>query len=77
LPTHQKSRLLNLDKSPMICCLIWLLSYEGTISNPFPKERITSAVTTVVLYYCRHVKHSSGDSGCTIVLLSFSAFFSG
>jgi len=30
-----KRVIWNLIKSPMICCLIWLLSYEETISNPF------------------------------------------
>jgi len=33
----------------MICCLIWLFSYEGSISNPFPVWRNTVAGTAVVL----------------------------
>jgi len=47
----------------MICCLIWLLSYEGSISNPFQVWRNTVAGTTVVLVL---QKQSSGDSGCTL-----------
>jgi len=33
--TSKESRLLKLDLSPMIPCLIKVLSYEGSISNPF------------------------------------------
>jgi len=33
----------------MICYLIWLLSYEGAISNPFQVWRNTVAGTVVVL----------------------------
>jgi len=33
----------------MICCLIWLSSYEGSISNPFQVWRNIVAGTTVVL----------------------------
>jgi len=36
LPTHQKESFEAFDQSPMIFCLIWLLSYEGSISNLFP-----------------------------------------
>jgi len=32
----------------MIGCLIWLLSYEGAISNPFKVWRNTVAGTAVV-----------------------------
>jgi len=39
----------SLIKSPVICCLIWLLSYEGAISNPFQVWRNTIAGTSVVL----------------------------
>jgi len=39
----------SLIKSPMICCLIWLLSYGGAISNPFPVWRNIVAGTAVVL----------------------------
>jgi len=48
LASTSKESLLKLDKSPMICCLIWLLSYEGTISNPFSEYRATSEITAVV-----------------------------
>jgi len=43
------SRCRSLIKSPMICCLIWLLFYEGSISNPFQVWRNTVAGTAVVL----------------------------
>jgi len=33
--TSNKESLLKLDLSQMILCLIKLLSYEGSISNPF------------------------------------------
>jgi len=49
----------------MICCLIWLLSYEGAISNPFQVWRNTVAGTAVVLVLA-DIKQSSGDSGCTL-----------
>ena len=39
----------SLIKSPMILCLIWLLSYEGAISNPFQVWRNTGACIVVVL----------------------------
>jgi len=37
--------------SPMIFCLIWLLSYEGSISNPFPVWRNISAGRAVILVF--------------------------
>jgi len=47
----------------MILCLIWLLSYEGSISNPFQVWRNTIASTTVVLVLA---DTKTGDSGCTL-----------
>jgi len=39
----------SLIKSPMIFCLIWLLSYEGSISNSFQVWRNTVAGIVVFL----------------------------
>jgi len=50
----------------MIFCLIWLLSYEGSISNPFQVWRnIVSGIAFILVLYQRH-KLSSGGSGCTL-----------
>jgi len=49
LPAHQKKVVWSLIKSPIICCLIWLLSYEGSILNPFQVWRNTVIGTVVVL----------------------------
>jgi len=53
-------------KSPMIFCLIWLLSYEGSISNPFQVWRITGSGITVILVLLQRQNLVSGDRGCTI-----------
>ena len=50
----------------MILCLIWLLSHEGSISNPFQVWRNTVAGTVVVLVLADTKKQTSGDSGCTL-----------
>jgi len=46
--TSNKESCLKLDLSPMILCLIKLLSYEGSISNPFQLWR--NIVTGVVVF---------------------------
>jgi hypothetical protein len=50
----QKESLLKLDLSPMIPCLILLLSYEGSISNPFQLRGNISAGLVVYseLLFC-------------------------
>jgi len=56
----------SFDQSPMIFCLIWLLSYEGSISNPFQVCRnIVASVGVFLVLYQRHIL-SSGGSGCTL-----------
>ena len=47
----QKESLLKLDLSPMILCLIKVLSYEGSISNPFQLWR-NIVVGVVVFQSC-------------------------
>ena len=49
LPAHQKRVVWSLIKSLMILCMIWLLSYEGAILNPFQVWRNTGACIAVVL----------------------------
>jgi len=49
LPAHQKESFEAWSKSPMIFCLIWLLSYEGSISNSFQVWRDTGAGIAVFL----------------------------
>ena len=49
LPAHQKREVWSLIKSPMILCLIWILSYEWAISNSFQVWRNTGAGIVVVL----------------------------
>ena len=56
----------NLIKSPMIFCLIWLLSYEGSISNSFQVWRNTGADIVVILVLLQRQNRASGDRGCTI-----------
>jgi len=46
--TSNKESLLKLDLSPMIPCLIKVLSYAGSISNPFQLWR--NIVTGVVVF---------------------------
>jgi len=53
-------------KSPMIFCLIWLLSYEGSISNAFLVWRNISTCIVVILVLLQRHEQSSGGSGCTI-----------
>jgi len=50
----------------MIFCLIWLLFYEGSISNPFQVCRNIVAGATFILVLQQRQKLSSGDSGCTL-----------
>jgi len=49
IPSTSNRVVWSLIKSSMILCLIWLLSYEGSISNPFQVWRNTGAGITVVL----------------------------
>ena len=50
----------------MIFCLIWLLSYEGSISNPFQVCRnIVTGVAVILVLQQRYIL-SSGGSGCTL-----------
>jgi len=49
LPAHQKESFETWSKSPMIFCLIWLLSYEGSISNSFQVWRDTGGGIAVFL----------------------------
>jgi len=49
LSAHQKESFEAWSKSPMIFCLIWLLSYEGSISNSFQVWRDTGAGIAVFL----------------------------
>ena len=49
LPVHQNRVVWSLTKSPMIFCLIWLLSYEWSISNPFQVWRNTGAGISIFL----------------------------
>jgi len=56
----------SFDQSPMIFCLIWLLFYEGSISNPFPIWRNIVASRAVILVLLQRHKLSSGGSGCTL-----------
>jgi len=50
----------------MIFCLIWLLSYERSISNPFQVWRNTGAGIAVILVLLQRQNRVSGDRGCTI-----------
>jgi len=50
----------------MIFCLIWLLSYERSISNTFQVCRSIVAGRAVILVLLQRQKLSSGGSGCTL-----------
>jgi len=50
----------------MILCLIWLLSYEGSISNPFQVWRNTGEGIVVILVLLQRQNRVSGDRGCTV-----------
>jgi len=50
----------------MIFCLIWLLSYEGSISNAFIVWRNIATGIAVILVLMQRHKQSSEGSGCTI-----------
>jgi len=66
LPAHQKTIFWSFDQSPMIFCLIWLLSYEGSISNSFQVWRnIVAGVAVILVLWQRH-KLSCGGCGCTL-----------
>jgi len=49
LPAHPKRVVWSFDQSPMIHCMIWLLSYEGSISNVFHVWRNIVAGRVVIL----------------------------
>jgi len=60
--------LENLDQASLICCLIWLMSYEGMNLKPFLDEELTVLFqrdTTIASYKCTW---DFGDSGRTVVL---------
>jgi len=68
----------SFDSSPLIFCLIWWLSYEEPISNPFHFQR--NNVCEHYCYSCLVVETSCSDgccegmrrvSGCTIRTLYF------
>jgi len=48
-PAHPKRVVWSFDQSPMIHFLIWLLSYEGSISNAFHVWRSIVAIRVVIL----------------------------
>jgi len=50
----------------MIFFLIWLLSYDGSISNPFQVWRNTGAGIAIILVLLQRQNIVSGDRGCTI-----------
>jgi len=69
--TSNKESLLKLDLSPVILCLIKLLSYEGSISNPFQLRGNIDAGLVVYesCYSClvaETKKQSSEEGGCTV-----------
>jgi len=47
--TSNKKVVWSFDQSTMIFCLIWLLSYEGSISNPLQVCRNIVAGVAVIL----------------------------
>jgi len=49
IASTSKRVVWSIDQSPMIFCLIWLLSYEGSISNPFQVCRNIVAGVAVIL----------------------------
>jgi len=49
LLAHPKRVVGSFDQSPMIHCLIWLFSYEGSISNAFHVSRNIVAGRAVIL----------------------------
>jgi len=69
LPAHQKESFEAWSKSPMIFCLIWLLSYEGSISNAFIVWRNIVAGIAVIRVLMQRHKKSSGGSGCTLRII--------
>jgi len=69
--TSNKESLLKLDLSLVILCLIKLLYYEGSISNPFQLRGNIDAGLVVYesCYSClvaETKKQSSGKGGCTV-----------
>jgi len=66
-----------LIKSPIICCLIWLLSYEGTISNPFQVNRNFQRSHNYCSCTIADTKQSSGDSGVQLYYCPFPTFSNG
>jgi len=50
----------------MIFFLIWLLSYEGSISNAFLVGRNITAGIAIILVLMQRHEQSSGGSGSTI-----------
>jgi len=63
---HNKESFETCWKSSMIFCLIWLLSYEGSISNAFLVWRNISAGRVVILVLLQRHWQSNGGSGCTV-----------
>jgi len=63
---HKKESFEACWKSPMIFCLIWLMSYEGSISNAFLVWRNISAGRAVILVLLQRHEQSSGGTGCTV-----------
>jgi len=57
--------------SPMIFCLIWLLSYEGSISNPFLVWGNIYAARAVILVLLRSTTEVVEKVVVQFVLLSF------
>jgi len=66
LPAHPKRVVWSFDQSPMIHCLIWLLSYEWLISKPFHVWRNIVAGRAVILVLQQRQTLCSGGSGCTL-----------
>jgi len=50
LPAHPKRVVWSFDQSSMIHCLIWLLSYGGSISNAFHVRRNIVAGRAVITF---------------------------
>ena len=66
IASASKRVVWSFDQSPMISFLIWLLFYEGSISNSFQVCRNIVAGMVVILVLLQGQKQSSGDSGCTV-----------